>query len=129
MGQHVPQVLVRRVRVDGQELGVEVVAVVCPQKLLEPLPALDPVDGIAHAGGQQLHRILPQFGNLMGAVIQIDGIAHIVNRGGRIVGGALRDGAPDGGIFLVRHRDVDLMGGFAAADGEGVSLAGNGLAG
>ena len=61
----------------------------------------------------------PQFGNLMGAVIQIDGIAHIVNRGGRIVGGALRDGAPDGGIFLVRHRDVDLMGGFAAANGEG----------
>ena len=87
------------------------------------------MDGIAHAGGQQLHRILPQFGNLMGAVIQIDGIAHIVNRGGRIVGGALRDGAPDGGIFLVRHRDVDLMGGFAAANGEGVALAGDGLAG
>ena len=129
MGQHVPQVLVRRVGVDGQELGVEVVAIVCPQKLLEPLPALGPVDGIAHAGGQQLHRILPQLGDLVSAVIQVDGIAHVVDRGGRVVSGALRDGAPDGGIFLVRHRDVDLMGGFAAADGEGVALAGDGLAG
>jgi len=129
VGQHVPQVLVRRVGIDRQELGVKVVAVVCPQKLLEPLPALGPVDGIAHAGGQQLHRIFPQFGDLVSAVIQIDGIAHIVNRGGRVVRGALRDGAPDGGIFLVRHRDVDLMGGFAAADGNGISFAGDGLAG
>ena len=129
VGQHVPQVLIRRVGVDGQELGVKVVAVVCPQKLLEPIPALGPVDGIAHAGGQQLHRIFPQFGDLVGAVIQVDGIAHVVDRGGRVIGGALRDGAPDGGIFLIRHCDVDLVGGFAAADGEGVALAGDGLAG
>ena len=48
---------------------------------------------------------------------------------GRVIDLFLRDGLLDGLIFLVRHRDVDLMGGFAAADGEGVSLAGDGLAG
>ena len=78
---------------------------------------------------QQLHRIFPQFGDLVGAVIQIDGIAHVVDRGGRVVGGALRDGARMAAYSSVRHRDVDLMGGVTAADGEGVALAGDGLAG
>src|SRR5699024_11791745 len=65
--------------------GIEVVAVILPQKLLKPFPALSPVDGIAHAGGQQLHRVIPQLCDLMGPVIQIDNITHIVRRNRWIV--------------------------------------------
>ena len=132
VGQHVPQVLVRRVGIDRQELGVKVVAIVCPQKLLEPFPALGPVDGVRNIGGQQLHRVLPQLGDLVLLIVQINRITHMV-RGccGGVGGGGFcfRDSLPDGFIFLIRYGNIHLMGRFAAADGEGVSLAGDGLAG
>ena len=127
MSQHIPQVLVRCVGVDGQELGVKAVAVVCPQKLLEPLPVLGTVDGIAHAGGQKLHRVLPQLGDLIVAVIQIDGIAHTVNRVRGVIRSALPHETANFSIFLIRNSDADLAGGFAA-DG-GVPFTGDGLDG
>ena len=72
MGKYIPKVLVHRIQIYRQELGIEVVTVILTQKLLKPFLALGPVDGIAHAGGQQLHRVIPQLCDLMGPVIQID---------------------------------------------------------
>ena len=101
MGQHIPKVLVHRIQICRQEFGIEVVAVILPQKLLKPFPALSPVDGIAHAGGQQLHRVIPQLCDLMGPVIQIDNITHIVRRNRWIVGGSLPECATSRSVFLI----------------------------
>ena len=101
MCQHIPQVLVYRIQVCRQELGIEVVAVIFPQKLLKPFPALGSVDGVAHAGGQQLHRVIPQLRDLVGAVIQIDNIPHMVGWDRRIVGIPLPDRATGRSIFFV----------------------------
>ena len=101
MGKHIPQVLVHRIQICRQELGIEVIAVILPQKLLKPFPALSPVDGIAHAGGQQLHRVIPQLCDLMGTIIQIDNITHIVGRNCWIVGGSLSDRATGRSIFFI----------------------------
>ena len=132
VGQHVPQVLVRRVGVYRQKFVDGFVAGVRTQQRLEPLPALGPVDGVRHIGGQQLHRVLPQLGDLVLLVVQIDRITHMVRGCCRVRGGGglcSRDGLPDGFIFPVRHGNVHLVCRFAAAYGEGVSLAGDGLAG
>ena len=132
MDQHVPQVLVCRVGVHRQKFVDGFVAGVRTQQRLEPLPALGPVDGVRHIGGQQLHRVLPQLGDLVFLIVQVDRITHMV-RGccGGVGGGGLcfRDSLPDGFIFLIRYGNIHLVGRFAAADGEGVSLAGDGLAG
>ena len=101
MGKHIPQVLVHRIQICRQEFGIEVVAVILPQKLLKPFPALSPVDRIAHAGGEQLHRVIPQLCDLMGTVIQIDNITHIVRRNRWIVGGSLSDRATGRSIFFI----------------------------
>ena len=132
MGQHVPQVLVCRVGVYRQKVVDGFVAGVRTQQRLEPLPALDPVNGVAHAGGQQLHRIFPQLGELVLLIVQINRITHMVRGCCGVVGGGgfcFRDSLPDGFIFLIRYGNIHLMGRFAAADGESVSLAGDGLAG
>ena len=132
VGQHVPQVLVRRVGVYRQKFVDGFVAGVRTQQRLEPLLALGPEDGVAHARGQQLHRVLPQLGDLVFLIFQINGITHMVRGCCRVRGGGglcFRDGLPDGFIFLIRYGNIHLMGRFAAADGEGVSLAGDGLAG
>lgn len=101
MGKYIPQVLVHRIQIYRQELGIEVVAVILTQKLLKPFLALGPVDGIAHAGGQQLHRVIPQLCDLMGPVIQIDNITHIVGRNRWIVGGSLPECATSRSVFLI----------------------------
>ena len=101
MGQHIPKVLVHRIQICRQEFGIEVVAVILPQKLLKPFPALSPVDGIAHAGGQQLHRVIPQLCDLVSAVIQIDNIPHMVGRDCWIIRSPLPDRATGRSIFLV----------------------------
>ena len=101
MGQHIPQVLVHRIQIYRQELGIEVVAVILTQKLLKPFPALSPVYGIAHAGGQQLHRVIPQLCDLMGPVIQINGIAHMIGRDCRIVRSPLPECATGRSVVLV----------------------------
>ena len=132
VGQHITQVLVCGVRVDGQKLGNGLVAGILAQQRLKPLFTFGPEDGIGHAGGQQLHRVLPQFGDTILLIFQIDRIAHMVKgRRGVIGGGGLRfrDSLLNGLIFLVRNGNVRLMGGFTAADGERVALAGDGLAG
>ena len=132
VGQHVPQVLVCRVGVYRQKFVDGFVADVRTQQRLEPLLALDPENGVAHAGGQQLHRIFPQLGELVLLIVQINRITHMVRGCCGVVGGGgfcFRDSLPDGFIFLIRYGNIHLMGGFAAADGESVSLAGDGLAG
>ena len=101
MCQHIPQVLVYRIRVCREELGIEVVAVICPQKLLKLFLTLGPVDGIAHAGGQQLHRVIPQLRDLVGAVIQIDNIPHMVGRDCWIIRSPFPDRATGRSIFFV----------------------------
>ena len=101
MGKHIPQVLVHRIQICRQELGIEVIAVILPQKLLKPFPALSPVDGIAHAGGQQLHRVIPQLRDPVGEVIQIDNIPHIVWRDCWIIRSPFPDRATGRSIFFV----------------------------
>ena len=132
VGQHVPQVLVSRVGVYRQKFVDGFVAGVRTQQRLEPLPALSPEDGISHAGRKELYRILPQLGDLVLLIVQINGIAHMIRGCCRVIGGGglcFRDSLPDGFIFLIRYGNVHLMGRFTAAGGEGVSLAGDGLAG
>ena len=107
MGKHVPQIMVHRIKVCGEELGIEVVTIILPQKLLEPFPALGPVDGIAHASWQKLHRVIPQLCDLMGTVIQINGIAHMIEGDVRIVG------------------NVDFVGRLTVANGDGVTHTGD----
>ena len=132
VGQHVPQVLVSRVGVYRQKFVDGFVAGVRTQQRLEPLPALGPEDGISHAGRKELYRILPQLGDLVLLIVQINRIAHMIRGCCRVIGGGglcFRDSLPDGFIFLIRYGNVHLMGRFTAAGGEGVSLAGDGLAG
>ena len=101
VGQHIPQVLVYRIRVYRKKLGIEVVAVICPKKLLKLFLTLGPVDGIAHAGGQQLHGVIPQLCDLVSAVIQIDNIPHMVGRDCWIIRSPLPDRATDRSVFFV----------------------------
>ena len=132
MGQHIPQVLVCRVGVYSQKFVDGFIADIRTQQRLEPLPALGPVDGIRHAGGQQLHRILPQLSDLVLLAVQIDRIAHMVRGCCGVIGGGglcFRDSLPDGFVFLIRYGNIHLMGRFAASNGEGVSLAGDGMVG
>ena len=101
MGQYIPQVLICLVRVNGKKLGIVSIAAVCPKQLLELFFALCPVDGIYHTGGQKLHGVIPQLGDLIGVILDIHGIAHGINRGGRVIGGSLRNWAANGVIFLI----------------------------
>ena len=101
VGQHIPQVLVYCIRVCRKKLGIEVVAVICPKKLLKLFLTLGPVDGIAYAGGQQLHRVIPQLCDLVSAVIQIDNIPHMVGRDCWIIRSPFPDRATGRSIFLV----------------------------
>ena len=101
MGQYIPQVLICLVRVNGKKLGIVSIAAVCPKQLLELFFALCPVDGIYHAGGQKLYGVIPQLGDLIGVILDIHGIAHGINRGGRVIGGSLWNGAANGIIFLI----------------------------
>ena len=77
----------------------------------------------------------PDLRDRKGFIIQIDRIAHLVNRGKRVTGRdrscrAFRYRLFDLFPFLVRHGKVDLMGGrFTVPDGNGISLAGYSLAG
>ena len=128
-GQHFPQVLVHLFRVIGKELGNGPVSQVVFQKLLKPFPAFGPEDGISHAGGQKLYRILPQLRDLVFLIVQIDRIAFMVDRRYGVVDLFLRDSLLDGLVFFIRHGNVDLMGRFSVPDGDGVSLTGDGLAG
>ena len=53
----------------------------------------------------------------------------MVDRRSRVIDLFLRDGQLDSLILLIGNSDVHLVGRFAAADGESVALAGDGLAG
>ena len=86
MSQYIPQVLICLVRVSRKKLGIVSIAAVCPKQLLELFFALCPVDGICHAGGQKLHGVIPQLGDLIGVILDIHGIAHGIDRGGRVIG-------------------------------------------
>ena len=101
MGQYIPQVLICLVRVNGKKLGIVSIAAVCPKQLLELFFALCPVDGIYHTGGQKLYGVLPQLGDLIGVILDIHGIAHGINRGGRVIGSPLRNWTANGIIFLI----------------------------
>ena len=101
MGQYIPQVLICLVRVNRKKLGIVSIAAVCPNQLLELFFALCPVDGIYHAGGQKLHGVLPQLGDLIGVILDIHGIAHSIDRGGRVIGSPLRSRAANCIIFLI----------------------------
>ena len=127
--QHFPQVLVRFLRVGGKELGNGAVSQVVFQKLLKPFPALGPEDGVGHAGRKKLYGILPQLRDLVFLIFQIDRIAFMVDRRGRVIDLFLRDSLLDGLVFLIGNGNVDLMGRLPVPDGNGVSLAGDRLAG
>ena len=129
VGQHIPQVLVRRVRIYRQELRQRLIAGIRPQQLLEPFTALGPVDGVAHAGGKQLYCVLPQLRDAILLIVQIDRIAHMVDQRGGVVAIFLRDSLPDGLVFFIGNGNVNLMGRFPVPDGNGVALTGNGLTG
>ena len=101
MGQYIPQVLICIVRVNGKKLSIVSIAAVCPKQLLELFFALCPVDGIYHTGGQKLYGVIPQLGDLIGVILDIHGIAHGIDRGGRVIGGSLRSWAANCIIFLI----------------------------
>ena len=127
--QHFPQVLVRFLRVSRKELGNGAVSQVVFQKLLKPFPALGPEDRVSHASGKKLYRILPQLCDLVFLIVQIDHIAYMVDRCGGVIDLFLRDGLLDGLVFLIGNGNVDLMGRLPIPNGDGVSLAGDRLAG
>jgi len=127
--QHFPQVLVRFLRGSRKELGNGAVSQVVFQKLLKPLPTFGPEDGVSHAGRKKLYRIFPQLRDLVFLIFQVDRIALMVDRRGRVIDLFLRDGLLDGLVFLIGNGNVDLMGRLPVPDGNGVSLAGDRLAG
>ena len=127
--QHFPQVLVRFLRVGKKELGNGAVSQVVFQKLLEPFPAFGPEDGVSHAGRKKLYRILPQLRDLVFLIFQIDRISLMVDRRGWVIDLFLRDSLLDGLVFFIGNGNVNLMGRLPVPDGDGVSLAGDGLAG
>ena len=109
MGQYIPQVLICLVRVNRKKLGIVSIAAVCPNQLLELFFALCPVDGIYHAGGQKLHGVLPQLGDLIGVILDIHGIAHSIDRGGRVIGSPLRSRAANCIIFLIGNGNLGSL--------------------
>ena len=109
MSQYIPQVLICLVRVNGKKLGIVSIAAVCPKQLLELFFALCPVDGIYHPGGQKLYGVLPQLGDLIGVILDIHGIAHGINRGGRIIGGSSRNRAANCIIFLIGNGNLGSL--------------------
>ncbi|SCG95185.1 Uncharacterised protein [uncultured Clostridium sp.] len=109
MGQYIPQVLICLVRVNGKKLGIVSIAAVCPKQLLELFFALCPIDGIYHAGGQKLYGVLPQLGDLIGVILDIHGIAHSINRGGRVIGSPLRNWTANGIIFLIGNGNLGSL--------------------
>ena len=92
-------------------------------------PAFGPEDGVSHAGRKKLYRILPQLRDLVFLIFQIDRIALMVDRRGRVIDLFLRDSLLDGLVFFIGNGNVNLMGRLPVPDGDGVSLAGDGLAG
>lgn len=120
-------VLVHRFGIQRQELGCRLIAGILPQQLFKPFPALGPVDGVAHAGGKQLYCVLPQLRDAILLIFQIYCVAHMVDRGRRVIGFFIRDGLPNGFVFLIGHSDVDLMDRVTVSNGDGVPRAGDGL--
>ena len=109
MGQYIPQVLICLVRVNGKKLGIVSIAAVCPKQLLELFFALCPIDGIYHAGGQKLYGVIPQLGDLISVILDIHGITHGINRGGRVIGGSLRSWAANCIIFLIGNGNIGSL--------------------
>ena len=109
MSQYIPQVLICLVRVNRKKLGIVSIAAVCPKQLLELFFALCPVDGIYHPGGQKLYGVLPQLGDLIGVILDIHGIAHGINRGGRVVGSLLRNWTANCIIFLIGNGNFERL--------------------
>ena len=129
VGQHVPQVLVCGIRVDGQKLGDGLVAGILAQQRLKPFPTFGPEDWVSHAGRKKLYGIRPQFCDLVFLIFQIDRISLMVDRRGWVIDLFLRDSLLNGLVFFIGNGNVDLMGRLPVPDGDGVSLAGDGLAG
>ena len=127
--QHVPQVLVCGIRVDGQKLGDGLVAGILAQQRLKPFPTFGPEDWVSHAGRKKLYGIRPQFCDLVFLIFQIDRISLMVDRRGWVIDLFLRDSLLNGLAFFIGNGNVDLMGRLPVPDGDGVSLAGDGLAG
>ena len=129
MGQHVPQVLVCGIGVRWQELCDCFVPGVLPQQHLKPFPTFGPEDWVSHAGRKKLYGIRPQFCDLVFLIFQIDRISLMVDRRGWVIDLFLRDSLLNGLVFFIGNGNVDLMGRLLVPDGDGVSLAGDGLAG
>ena len=129
MSQHISQILVCRFGIQRQELACHLVAGILLQQLFKPFPTLSTVDGVAHAGGQQLHCVLPQFRDAILLIFQIYCVAHMVDWSGGVIGFFFRDGLPDCFIFLIRHSNVDLMDRFTVSNSDSVPRAGDGLIG
>ena len=129
MNQHITQVLVHCFGIQRQELGCRLIAGILTQHLFKPFPALGPVDGVAHAGRKQLYCVLPELRDAILPIFQIYCVAHMVGRGRRVIGFFIRDGLPNGFVFLIGHSDVDLMDRVTVSNGDGVPRAGDGLTG
>ena len=109
MSQYIPQVLICLVRVNGKKLGIVSITAICPKQLLELFFVLCPVDGIYHTGGQKLYGVIPQLGDLIGVILDIHGIAHSINRGGRVIGSPLRNWTANGIIFLIGNGNLGSL--------------------
>ena len=101
MSQYIPQVLIGFVRVNGKKLGIVSIAAICTKQLFKLFFVFCTVDGIHHTGGQKLHGVIPQLGDLIGVILDIHGIAHGINWGGRVIGDSLRSWAANCIIFLI----------------------------
>ena len=71
--------------------------------------------------------ILPQLRDAILLIFQIYCVAHMVDRRRRVIGFFIRDGLPNGFVFLIGHSDVDLMDRVTVSNGDGVPRAGDGL--
>ena len=109
MSQYIPQVLICLVRVNGKKLGIVSIAAVCPKQLFKLFFVFCTVDGIHHTGGQKLHGVIPQLRDLIGVILDIHGISHGIDRGGRVIGGSLRNRAANGVIFLIGNGNLGSL--------------------
>ena len=102
--QHVSEIIVKTGKVSGEILGNRFVAGIQAQQSLKIFLALGAKQGYRQNWVPQLHIEQVDVGDLKGGVVQINGIAHVIGRGQRVMGRLVRHAKK---VFVCQLLDND----------------------
>ncbi|CUP84881.1 Uncharacterised protein [Enterocloster clostridioformis] len=128
-GQHLPQIVICFGQIRREKFCDGAISEVFLQKLLKPFLAFCPENGDRECRVTELHIKQTNAGNLKCGIVQIDSIAYMVGRD--LLAAVCRVWKCILNLLplLIGYGYINLMGGFAVPDGNGIALTGNGLAG